>query len=100
VAGLAGCIQRDSPVPDAAKRAWQETKDAVGRLYDPKRGGRYEIFNERPLRPDVLQYYANDVELLPSLWEVYSTKLREPSYGCWRSMIRRETQNRTKHSQS
>ncbi|KAK5046728.1 hypothetical protein LTR84_007489 [Exophiala bonariae] len=100
VAGLAKCIQTDSSVSDDSKRAWRETKEAIGRLYDPKSGGRYEVFNECPLRPDILQYCAYDVELLPSLWEVYSTELLKTGYGCWRSMIRHETQERIKLSQS
>jgi exonuclease 3'-5' domain-containing protein 1 len=100
VAGLAKCVENETFMSDNAKRVWRETKEAVGRLYDPKRGGRFEVFNERPLRPDILQYCTCDVEILPSLWGVYSTKLRGPSYGCWRSMIRQETQKRIKLSQS
>lgn len=100
VAGLTKCVQTASSVPDAAKRAWQETKYTAGRLYDPKRGGSYKVFNERPLRSDILEYCAHDVEVLASLWDEYSTKLRKPGYGCWRSMIRHETQQRIKLSQS
>lgn len=75
-------------------------KYAVGQLYDPTRGGSYKVFNKRPLRPDILQYYAYDIKVLPSLWDVYSTKLRKPGYGPWRSMIRHKTRCRIKLSQS
>jgi exonuclease 3'-5' domain-containing protein 1 len=100
VAGLNKCVQTASSVPDATKRAWQETKITVGRLYDPKRGGSYEVFNERPLRPDILRYCAHDVEVLAILWDEYSTKLRKPDEGPWRCMIRHETIKRIKLSQS
>jgi exonuclease 3'-5' domain-containing protein 1 len=100
VAGLAKCIEKDSPVPDATKRSWRYMKDTVGRLYDPKRGGSYEVFNERPIRQEILQYCAQDVMLLPTLWKAYSVKLRQPDKGCWRWMIREETQKRVTLSQS
>jgi exonuclease 3'-5' domain-containing protein 1 len=73
-------------------------KESVSRIYDPSKGGRYEVFNERPLRPEILQYCRQDVELLPMLWEVYSSKLRVPGKGCWRSMVREATQDRIKLS--
>ncbi|KAI9689715.1 MAG: hypothetical protein M1822_009596 [Bathelium mastoideum] len=100
VAGLAKCIRNDSPVSAALKTAWRETKDTVSCLYDPKRGGRYEVFNERPVRQDLVQYCASDVELLPTLWEAYGARLRMPGKGCWRSMIRKQTQKRIELSQS
>jgi exonuclease 3'-5' domain-containing protein 1 len=99
VHGLAKCIQYDSTVSKAVKETWQKTKEDVNRLFDASKGGSYEVFNERPIRQDILRYSANDVELLPNLWEVYSTKLRKPDKGVWRWMIQKETQNRIKQSQ-
>ena len=81
VAGLAKCIQKDSTASSEAIQILERTKESVSRLYDPSKGGRYEVFNERPLRPEILQYCRQDVELLPMLWEVYSSKLRVPENG-------------------
>lgn len=100
VAGLARCIEQGIHVPTATKQSWRSTKDAVGRLCYPEKGGRYEVFNERPIRKDILQYCTRDVELLPMLWKEYSVKLRKPNQGCWRSMIRKETRERIRQSQS
>jgi exonuclease 3'-5' domain-containing protein 1 len=91
VAGLARCIEKDSTVSGVVKQLWQRTKGDVSRLYDPRKGGCYEVFNERPLKAEILQYYRQDVELLPTLWEVYSYKLRGPSNGAWRSIVRKAT---------
>lgn len=79
---------------------WQHTKESVRRLYDPNKGGSFEVFNERPLRQEVVQYCKQDVELLPTLWEVYSSKLRRPDHGCWRLTVREATAERIKLSQS
>ncbi|KAF2475949.1 uncharacterized protein BDR25DRAFT_300827 [Lindgomyces ingoldianus] len=100
VAGLAKCIEKDSNASAGTKMAWHRTKDSVGRLYDPQRGGRYEVFNERPLMTEILQYCKQDVELLPSLWDVYSSTLRKPSNGAWRALIREAIRKRIQLSQS
>lgn len=100
VAGLAKCIQRDSTASAAVKLSWRRTKETVTRLYDPYKGGNFNVFNERPLKPEIIRYCKQDVELLPSLWEVYISKLRRPDMGCWRQMVKLETQERIKLSQS
>ena len=100
VAGLTRCIEKDSTVSGVTKQIWQRTKENVSRLYDPQKGGSYEVFNERPLKTEILQYCRQDVELLPALWEVYSCKLRTPEYSFWRPMVREATRERIKLSQS
>ncbi|KAI9771038.1 MAG: hypothetical protein M1839_002974 [Geoglossum umbratile] len=101
VAGLAKCIEKDCPISTAAKAEWQRTKEGAGRLYDPKRGGRYEIFNERPMRPEIMQYCARDVALLPGLYNVYNAKLRLSDRGAfWQVQVREATRDRIKLSQS
>lgn len=100
VAGLAKCIEIDSPVSIAAKAEWQRTKEGASRLYDPKKGGRYEIFNERPMRSEIVQYCARDVALLPGLYNVYNAKLRLPGEKFWQVQVREATKDRIKLSQS
>jgi exonuclease 3'-5' domain-containing protein 1 len=100
VAGAAKYIQKDSTASAAVKLSWQRTKERVSRLYDPYKGGNFDVFNGRPLKPEILRYCKQDVELLPSLWEVYSSKLRLPGMACWRQMVRQATQERIKLSKS
>ncbi|KAJ5115574.1 hypothetical protein N7526_011455 [Penicillium atrosanguineum] len=100
LAGLAKCIESNTRLSGTAKKLWQLTKDTGKRLYDPQQGGRYEVFNERPLNRELLLYCRQDVELLPSLWELYSCKLRVPTNGFWRSMVKEATKDRIKLSQS
>jgi exonuclease 3'-5' domain-containing protein 1 len=84
VAGLAECIQNCDTISSAVKAEWQLSKDGASRLYDPKKGGRYEIFNERLMKPEIVQYCARDVALLPELWNVYSARLRAAGQAFWR----------------
>ena len=100
VAGLAKCIENDSHVSTAAKVGWRRTKEGASRLYDPRKGGRYEIFNERPMRSEIVQYCASDVALLPGLYNVYNAKLCLPGAKFWQVQVREATKNRIKLSQS
>ena len=43
---------------------WTEVKEAGKALLFPDKGGRFELFEERPLDPRILAYAANDVCLL------------------------------------
>lgn len=87
VAGLAKCIQRDSIVSTTIKAEWQSAKDGASRMYDPKKGRRYEIFNERPLYPDIVRYCAGDVFLLPGLYKTYSSKLHQLGQDFWSTEV-------------
>lgn len=100
VAGLAKCIEKESPVSTATKAEWQRTKEEATRLYDPKKGGRYEIFNERPIRPEIVHYCTQDVALLPGLYNVYNAKLCRPGELFWAVQVREATKDRIKLSQS
>lgn len=100
VAGLAKCIEKDSAAPSAIKAEWRRTKEGGGRLYDPEKGGRWEVFNERPMKPEIVQYCARDVALLPGLWNVYNAKLSRPGDAFWRCQVRQATKERISLSQS
>lgn len=95
VSGLAKCIEKESPASAAKKREWKRQKENTGRLFDPSKGGRYEIFNECPLRDEVRQYCAGDVALLPGLYHTYNAKLN----GLWRGKVQAATKDRIKLSQ-
>ena len=100
VAGLAKCIERESPISVATKAEWRRIKEDTIRLYDPKKGGRYEIFNERPMKPEIIQYCAWDVALLPGLYNVYNAKLCLSKEAFWQAQVREATNDRIKLSQS
>lgn len=100
VSSLAKCIEKDGPICAAAKAEWSLAKERGLRLLDPKKQGRYEVFDERPLKPEIVQYCQQDVAVLPALYEVYNTTLRQTGQAFWRVRIRGETENRIKLSQS
>ena len=73
--GLAKCIERDSRLGFAEKRAWQRTKEKGRELFDPDRGGSYAMFHLRPLSPAMTKYCVQDVVHMPHLRDVYRAKL-------------------------
>ncbi|KAJ5774382.1 hypothetical protein N7457_009278 [Penicillium paradoxum] len=100
IAGLAKCVERESPISGPEKAIWKHTKESVRRLYDPKVGGRYEVFNERPFKPEIIKYCAQDVTLLPGLYAKYHAKLCRPGEGFWESEVLIATKKRIELSQS
>lgn len=101
VPSLALCIDRDLPAPAELKRCWLETKQETSRIFDPKKGGSYDIFNQRPINPRILSYCCQDVAHLPQLWNVYATKICRPDGdGFWRYMVRKATIDRINLSQT
>jgi exonuclease 3'-5' domain-containing protein 1 len=68
VSDLAKCIEKESSISAVAKTEWCLTKERGRRLFAPEKGGRYEVFNERPLNPEITQYCKQDVVLLPGLY--------------------------------
>ena len=71
VNGLAKCIEKDLPyVP-----GWSLVKANGRRLFAPEVGGRYEVFLERPIPPNIVKYCEQDVLLMPRLLARYGPKL-------------------------
>jgi len=93
---LAKCIEYDSGMSYAEKSTWLATKSAVHALYSPDRGGSYEIFNERPMRPAMVMYCAQDVQCLPKLVEVYARKMSP----LWAKKVSEESERRLRESRS
>lgn len=63
VMSLRGSIEKYLTPPPG----WLKTKDAGAKLFAPERGGSYEVFEQRPLDPILIQYCAQDVALLVRL---------------------------------
>lgn len=99
LAERAKCIEKDSPISTAAQAEWQRAQEGASRLYDPQNGGRYEIFNERPMRPEIVQYCAGKVALLPGLYNIYNAKLRLPGGRFWQVQVEKATKDWIKLSQ-
>ena len=100
LASLAACVEKDSTISTSKKKEWETTKRNTKRLYDPAVRGRYEIFNDRPIRPDIVRYCAGDVALLPDLFHQYNAKLCSPGEKFWEMHILEATKERIKFSQS
>ncbi|KAF5967345.1 3'-5' exonuclease [Fusarium bulbicola] len=96
ITGLSKCIERDAPMSIQERLDWVRTKEGGLRLFAPEKGGRYEVFNERPL-PDAIKFYcAQDVQILPRLWAYYDNKMGQR----WRERMIAESRARVKLSQS
>ena len=83
--GLKKCINaKDAPISIAAKQVWNHIKERGEALYLSKNGGSYEVFNARPLEPDITAYCVQDVKVLPKLREMYWDRLDEG----WKARVR------------
>ena len=95
--GLTKCIEKDIIMATNELQRWKAAKQKGVTLFDPSRGGSYEVFNARPLEEDVRTYCMQDVKFMPKLWAVYDAKLTSPQ---WRDKVGKATQDRVAISQS
>jgi exonuclease 3'-5' domain-containing protein 1 len=79
VSGLGKCIEKESSISAVAKTEWCLTKERDRHLFAPEKVGRYEVFNERPLKPEIAQYCEQDVALL---------RLSQPGQAFWQIRVR------------
>lgn len=96
VSGLAKCISQDAGLEPRQQSTWKACKEIGRSLFAPEMGGRYEVFNERPLKGAIFDYCAQDVTALPLLWSVYDAKLTP----AWRTLVEKTTRERIVESQS
>ena len=77
---LATCVDHDSGL-DPEKVARFESIKARGKaLWDPALGGRYDVFESRPLSPDILAYCEASVLAMPRLFKEYNSRLDSKMY--------------------
>ncbi|KAL3425169.1 hypothetical protein PVAG01_04450 [Phlyctema vagabunda] len=100
VSSLAQCIAKDSSMSAAGKMQWHRNRGLAYQLSTPEKDGGDRIFNERPLRPEVVQYCTQNVQFLPDLFSVYNRQLRRGGQAFWRVRVRESTRDRIKLSQS
>lgn len=73
---LAKSIEEDSGINYYEVKEWQAGKEAGYMLFDPLKGGSYDVFNHRPLDEAIVDYCTSDVVLLPALLQAYARRLR------------------------
>ncbi|KAI1203379.1 ribonuclease H-like domain-containing protein [Nemania serpens] len=95
VAGLRQCIEADMSLKKTEKLKWKAAKEAGSSLFAPEKGGDYAVFDQRPLREEIMTYCAQDVRYLPRLWDLYHGKLQNR----WRVKLLKATLARVKESQ-
>lgn len=88
--GLAKSIAEDSGLGYKQIREWQASKELGHDMFDPKKGGSYEVFNHRPLDKAIVDYCARDVLLLPVLLQVYADRLRGSGILAWAIQLEAE----------
>lgn len=96
VKGLSKCISEGGVLSWQEASQWQECKDQGKKLFAPERGGRYEVFLERPIPPAIVDYCTQDVLCMPELLLGYSRRM-DANLG---SQVQSETKNRILFSQS
>ncbi len=96
VVGLAHCIQEDAGLHQDAKAAWEYTKQCGLRLFEPKHGGSYQVFNIRPIPQEIIDYCTNDVVYLPVLYNFYLKRLNTR----WATRVADESMKRVAVAQS
>ena len=96
VNSLATCIKQDvTSMTRAQKSRWESVKDTGKKLFAPEQGGSYQVWNERPLAPELMEYCVQDVLLLPELRDRYSGRLSE----FWAQEVHAQTLKRVSESQ-
>lgn len=93
---LADCILEHADLEEQQELEWIISNYAGNEQFDPQMGGSYEVFNERPLHPNIVDYCAQDVRLLARLWGIYNFKLD----SVWRAKVANEVYDRVIQSQS
>jgi exonuclease 3'-5' domain-containing protein 1 len=89
-------IEQEQALPSLALSQWQSTKKEVVKMFDPKLGGSYEIFNKRPLPQILIEYCIGDVQVLPILTTIYQSRLNNH----WSEEVLAETEKRLEDSRS
>ena len=96
VTGLSKCIEKNATMTTAQKQAWDSVKLEGLRLFLPKKGGSYRVFNHRPLRPELMAYCIQDVQFMPGLYTNYQSKIT----NAWQKRVDDATTDRVAESQS
>ncbi|KAK4225953.1 hypothetical protein QBC38DRAFT_456739 [Podospora fimiseda] len=61
---LDAVITTSELLSDSERHTWTQTKHNGTKLYQPHKGGSYEVFNQRPMSQEIIDYCVNYVKLL------------------------------------
>ena len=73
--GLSRCVSNESRLLPLFSLEWTRRKEGGLRLFAPERGGKYEIFLQRPLPKGIIDYCEQDVIMMPGLLSIYARRL-------------------------
>ncbi|PSK33479.1 hypothetical protein B9Z65_7366 [Elsinoe australis] len=90
VNGLAKCIERDVTIDSQERSRWAQVKANGRRLFDPARGGSFDVFDKRPMASELQEYCKQDVTFMPHLHRLYRAELSD----VWWQRIDDETKAR------
>ncbi|KAK8018769.1 ribonuclease H-like domain-containing protein [Apiospora marii] len=92
LSGLSQCMARVlSPAEDVE---WANSKRAGRLLFSPDEGGSFDVFNVRPLSPELISYCVGDVYYLPRLRQRNWVFLSDE----WKQKVIEETEARVVES--
>jgi exonuclease 3'-5' domain-containing protein 1 len=94
VNGLKRSIQEY--LPQGPGREWAQAKEAGRKLFAPELGGRYEVFEDRPLDPRLVAYCSQDMVLLFQLEDALRRRLGGGQVLVWEDKITAESAERVK----
>ena len=97
LSGLAKCVEKNvrMSLRGSGLGSWKQAKEKGERLFKPDCGGSYEVFNQRPIPEEIVDYCVGDVQCLP--------ELRDKFWGTrdsqWRELVKEESTKRVAASQ-
>mmetsp|Transcript_7913 Transcript_7913/g.18536 ORF Transcript_7913/g.18536 Transcript_7913/m.18536 type:complete len:524 (-) Transcript_7913:82-1653(-) len=86
------CLQACERLSDKQKEFANWINEEGKRLFEPKHGGRYEVFRERPLNLGLLVYSAHDARYLFDLYEQYANNLPQQ----WMAEVERNSDDESR----
>lgn len=92
ISGLSKCMSQ--VLWNAEKLEWTNAKDVGKLLFSPENGGSFDVFNVRPLSPEIISYCVGDVYYLPRLKERHWNLLSDE----WKRKVIEETEARVVES--
>ena len=93
LSGLAKCVENNMPMSERGE--WKLAKGKGERLFKPEYGGSCEVFNQRPIPEEIVDYCAGDFQCLPELRD----KFWRTRTSRWRDLVKEESKKRVAASQ-
>ncbi|KAK7992748.1 ribonuclease H-like domain-containing protein [Apiospora saccharicola] len=93
LSGLSQCMARVLSPAEGVE--WANSKQAGHLLFKPENGGSFDVFNVRPLSPEIISYCVGDVYYLPRLKQRWWAFLSDE----WKQKVIEETEARVVKSQ-